>query len=97
MAVESIFEFRFPAAVQEEGLAVAKAIGADMPAESGYLDHRVVQDVAEPGHVLVVTRWDSSASADSVLSAYAQDAKVARATELMSGPPIGFVGELLPH
>lgn len=95
MPVESIFEFRFSAEANEEGLRVAKAIGADMPPLVGFLDYRVVQDVADPGHMMVVTRWDSRASADAVLKVYSQDAKVQRATELMGRPPSGFVANVL--
>lgn len=95
MPVESIFEFRFSAETCEEGLSVAKGIGADMPSRAGFLEYRVIQDLTDAGHMMVITRWDSSASADSTLTAYAQDAKVQRATELMGTQPSGFVGTVL--
>ena len=95
MAVESNFDFQFPSDAQEEGLELAKAIGADMPVRAGFVEYRVLQDLADPGHVQVTTRWDSSDSAEKVLSAYLQDVKVQRATELIGSPPTGFVGELL--
>lgn len=95
MTVESSFDFQFPTAAQEEGLELAKAIGADMPARAGFVEYRVLQDLTDPGHVQVTTRWDSSDSASKVLSAYVQDSKVQRATELMGSAPTGFVGELL--
>lgn len=97
MTVESSFDFKFPAAAQEEGLKVAKAIGADMPVRPGFVEYRVLQDVADAGHVQVTTRWDSSESANKVLSAYVQDSKVQRATELIGSPPTGFVGEVLDN
>lgn len=95
MPVESIFEFRFSAETSAEGLGVAEAIGADMPSRAGFLEYRVVQDLTDAGHVMVITRWDGSASADATLGVYAHDAKVRRATELMGRPPSGFVGNVL--
>ncbi len=95
MAVWSIFEFRFPEANREEGLGVAKAIGADMPAKPGFQQYQVIQDVSDPGHVMVNTLWDSTDAADGVLSEYNDDVKVTRATELIGQPPTGFLGELL--
>lgn len=95
MTVESSFDFQFPISAQEEGLELAKAIGADMPVRAGFLEYRVLQDLTDAGHVQVTTRWDSSDSASKVLSAYIQDSKVQRATELIGSAPTGFVGELL--
>ena len=95
MAVWSIFEFRFPESSREEGLRVAKAIGADMPAEPGFQQYQVIRDVADPGHIMVNTLWDSTEIANGVLSRYSADAKVTRATDLIGQPPTGFLGELL--
>lgn len=95
MTVESSFDFQFPTPAQQEGLELAKAIGADMPVRAGFVEYRVLQDLTDPGHVQVTTRWDSSDSAHEVLSAYVQDSKVQRATELIGSPPTGFIGELL--
>lgn len=97
MPVESIFEFRFSADTREEGSSVAKAIGADMPSKAGFMDVRVIQDVTDPGHLIVATRWDSQDSANTLLTAYNEDAKVKRATELMGRPPSGFVGNVVPQ
>ena len=95
MPVESIFEFKFSADTREEGASVAKSIGADMPSKAGFVDVRVIQDVTDPGHLIVATGWDSQDSANTLLTAYNNDAKVKRATELMGHPPTGFVGNLL--
>ena len=97
MTVKSMFEFRFPAATQEEGLGLADAIGNDMKPLSGYLDHEVIQDVADPGHVMVNTHWRSEAHAHAVLSVYKNDAKITRAEELIPGGPTGFVGSVRPQ
>lgn len=84
-----------PAAVADEGLTIATAIGADMTTTAGYQSHEVVRDVADAGHFMVVTRWGVRAEADAVLSTYQHDAKLARATALMGHAPTGFVGDVL--
>lgn len=67
-----------------------------MPTRAGFVEYQVLQDLTDAGHVQVTTRWDSSKSAEKVLlSAYLQDTKVQRATELIGSAPTGFVGELL--
>jgi len=38
LSVESIFEFKCPAASRDEGLRLTKNIGSDMPPLGGYLD-----------------------------------------------------------
>jgi len=96
MSVEPIFEFRFSAATREEEFHLAQAIGNDMPSTEGYLDHQVIQDVEDPGHVVVITRWGTRSQADAVLTAYNNTPKIQRATELLSGPPSGFVGNVIP-
>ena len=95
MSVKSLFDFKFPAATREEGLRLATAIGNDMPPLDGYLDHEVIQDVKDPGHLMVNTRWNSPEQANAVLGKYNDDAKIKRVTELMQAPPTGFIGEVL--
>ena len=95
MAVKSMFDFKFPADVREEGLRLAKAIGNDMPPLDGYIDHEVIQDMQDPGHVMVNTRWTSGEHAQAVLSSYNNDAKIKKANELIEGGPTGFVGQVL--
>ena len=96
MTVKSVFDFKFSAATREEGIKLAKAIGNDMPPLSGYLDHEVIQDVADPGHLMVNTHWSSQQHAQAVLTAYNNDAKIKRAHELIPGGPTGFVGGVVP-
>ena len=85
MSVYSIWESRFPASLADEGLAATRAIWADMPAFSGYLDHEIVQALDDPGHVLVVSRWASREAADAAMS-YASHPNARRADELVSEP-----------
>ena len=95
MNVKSLFEFKFSPTTREEGIGIAKSIGADMPAKEGYLSHEVIQDVTDPGHVMVNTLWNSGDQAQSVLTVYNNDAKIKRATELLGAPPTGFIGGVL--
>lgn len=95
MSVASIFDFRFSPENAQDGLALATAIGADMPATHGYIGHDVIQDAADPGHVVVMTRWSQQSEGEAVLGEYMHDAKVARATELIGGSPSGFLGTVL--
>ena len=94
MPVASVFEFRFSAETAEEGVEVAHAIGADMPATAGCTGYDVVRDLADPGHVLVITRWNTRSEGEAVLSNYVDDPKVARATQLLGQAPNGFLGDI---
>lgn len=96
MNVKSMFEFKFSEAAREEGLHIVEAIGHDMVTLDGYLDHEVIQDVKDAGHLMVNTRWGNNQQADAVLSVYMHDPKIKRATELLGAPPVGFVGGVLP-
>ena len=95
MAVWSIFDFHFPSSAHEEGLQLANAIGADMVECAGYRDYQVIRDVTDRGHLMVNTLWDSVEAANGTLSVYKNDAKIAKATELMGHESPGFLGELL--
>jgi quinol monooxygenase YgiN len=85
MSVYSIWESRFPADAAEEGLRVTQAIWEDMLSFDGYLDHDLVQDLDQPGHLIVVSRWASRGAADAAMS-YASHPNAARANELVSEP-----------
>ena len=91
MSVKSIFDFRFPSQHREEGAKIAHAIGADMRALPGYLDHEILQDVQDAGHLMVNTHWRDGAAAAAVLDDYKNDQKVAAATRLIGAEPSGFV------
>ena len=53
MAVYSIWESRFPSGSAADGLQITTAIWDDMPGYDGYLGHEIVQDLDDPGHLLV--------------------------------------------
>ena len=92
MGVASVFDFRFPSEHAEEGVELAGRIGADMPPTTGYLRHDVIRDLADAGHVVVVTEWAERAQGEAVLGEYIHDDKVERATALLGAAPTGFLG-----
>ena len=78
----------------EEGVGVAKAIWHDMLAFDGYEAHELIQDLDEPGHLIVVSRWASRAAADAAMS-YTTHPNAMRADALVSRPRRRTVGALL--
>ena len=94
MSVKSMFEFKFPESARAEGVTLATGVGHDMPPLAGYQGHEVIQDVADPGHLMVCTQWTSQEAANAVLTPYQHDAKIKRATELIGSAPTGFVGDI---
>jgi heme-degrading monooxygenase HmoA len=92
MAVFSIWESRFPPERAEEGLGVTRAIWEDMLGFAGYLDHEVVRDLDDPGHLIVVSRWESREAADEALELYRENSNAVRANELVSEPRRRVVG-----
>ncbi len=91
MSVYSIWESHFPAQSLEEGIDVTKAIWHDMLSFQGYLSHELIQDLDQPGHVIVVSQWASRDAADAALS-YASHPNAERANELVSEPRRRTVG-----
>ena len=95
MTIVSTFDFRFSDETREEGVRLCRGIGADMVALDGYVDHEVVQDLSDKGHVTVTTKWTSEEEAQATLSTYRYHAKIQRSRELMGCEASGFVGRLL--
>ncbi len=95
MSVKSFFDFKFSADTIQEGLPLAQSIGADMPPLDGYMSHEVIQDAADPNHLMVNTHWEDRKKAEAVLEKYNNDPKIKRATELIKGGPTGFIGEIV--
>ncbi len=86
MVIYSIWESRFPPQAAAEGRAVTEAIWRDMPGFDGYLDHELLVDADDPGHLLVVSRWATRAHADASLAAYAGHPNARAANRLASEP-----------
>jgi quinol monooxygenase YgiN len=94
VTVSSVFDMRFSTETAEEGFSLALAIGADMRATAGCTGYDVIRDLADPGHVVIATRWNARREGEAVLQTYPADPKIARVTELLGQVPTGFLGEI---
>jgi quinol monooxygenase YgiN len=86
MAVFSIWESWFPPEHHTAGREVTEAIWRDMQAYGGYLRHVIVEDLDDPGHLIVVSEWQSRAAADATLAEYAEHQNAKRANALVAQP-----------
>ena len=68
------------------------AIWQDMQDFAGYLSHVIVEDMDDPGHLIVISEWQSRRSADDVLAAYAEQENAKRANDLVAEPRRRTVG-----
>jgi quinol monooxygenase YgiN len=96
MPVYSVWESYFPPDEIQEGRDVTEAIWRDMLEFDGYLAHEVIEDLDDPGHLLVVSQWTTRQRADEVLREYSNHPNARRANELVSRPRTRFVGHALP-
>lgn len=96
MPVFSVWESHFPAEASEGGREVTEAIWRDMPGFDGYVSHELIEDLDDPGHLLVVSEWTSREHADASLREYASHPNVRRVNELVSRPRTRFVGQGVP-
>jgi heme-degrading monooxygenase HmoA len=100
MAIYSIWESHYPSEHAAEGLAVTEAIWRDMPGFDGYLDHQLLVDADDSGHLLVISRWASRENADVSLRQYANHPNARAASRLVSRPrqrTIATVADATPH
>ena len=86
MPIYAIWESRFPAPRAATGRAVTEAIWRDMTSFEGYLNHELLVDVDDPGHLLVVSQWASRAHADESLRRYAEHPNARAANSLVAEP-----------
>jgi hypothetical protein len=91
MTVYSIWESQFPLQVCAEGRAVTERIWEDMRGYEGYVGHELLHDLDDPGHLLVVSRWESREHADRVLVDYAGNPNALEANRLVASPRRRFV------
>lgn len=96
MPVYSVWESHFPPEERREGRATTEAIWRDMPRFDGYLTHELLEDLDDPGHLLVVSQWATRQRADQVLREYANHPNARHANELVSRPRTRFVGRAVP-
>jgi quinol monooxygenase YgiN len=93
MSIYAVWESHFPPEAAQEGRAVTEAIWReDMPQFDGYLEHELIEDLDDPGHLLVFGQWRTRDHADEALRAYASHPNARRANELVSRPRTRFLG-----
>jgi quinol monooxygenase YgiN len=92
MKVTVLWESHFPAASAEGGLEVTRKIWRDMRQYPGYLDHEIVRDLDDSGHLLVISHWSSREAADTVKNRYRAHPNAVLANKLASAPRIRWVG-----
>lgn len=86
MAVYSIWESHFPPDAAEEGRQITKEIWVDMVDNDAYLGHELLEDLDDPGHLLVLSCWESRERADEALRDYADSPNADKANRLVSEP-----------
>jgi heme-degrading monooxygenase HmoA len=91
MSAYTIWESRFPPESAAEGVSATKAIWRDMLSFDGYVDHELIQDLDEPGHLFVVVRWESREAADAAMT-YASHPNARRVDGLVAEPRRRTVG-----
>jgi quinol monooxygenase YgiN len=96
MPVYSVWESHFPPEAAREGREVTEQIWQDMPQFDGYLTHELIEDLDDPGHLLLVSQWTTRRHADEVLRKYSSHPNARRANELVSHPRIRFLGHAVP-
>jgi heme-degrading monooxygenase HmoA len=97
MPVYSVWESHFPPEDTGEGLAITEAIWRDMTQCDGYLTHELIEDLDDPGHLLVVSQWRTRERADDVLREYANHPNARQVNELVSRPRTRFIGHAVPR
>ena len=94
MSVYSIWESTFPSASHEEGAEITRAIWADMRGFDGYEDHEIVEDLGCPGHLFVISRWQSRDAAEAAMC-YRSSPTARRADALVSEPRRRMLGGVI--
>lgn len=95
MAIYSIWESYFSPGSTDEGRRVTQAIWQDMQRFEGYLEHELVEDIDDPGHLLVISRWTTRERADAVLHEYATHPNALRANRLVTTSRRRIVAQVL--
>jgi quinol monooxygenase YgiN len=96
MPVYSVWESHFPPEEMPQGRAITEAIWRDMTQYDGYVSHELIEDLDDPGHLLVVGQWTTRKRADEVVREYATHPSAQCANELVSRPRTRFVGHGVP-
>jgi quinol monooxygenase YgiN len=70
---------------------VTERIWDDMQSYEGYIGHELLHDLDDPGHLLVVSRWESREHADQVLAEYTCNPNALEANRLVASPRRRFL------
>ena len=92
MPVCVVWESHFSAEHADAGLEVTEAIWLDMRAFAGYLEHELIRDVTDAGHLIVVSHWATRSAADNARDQYAGHPSAQRANSLVTEPRRRIVG-----
>ncbi len=92
MNVTVLWELRFPAAGAEGGLEVTRKILQDMRQFPGYVDHEIVRDLDDGGHLLVISHWTSREAIETVKNRYGGHPNVVLINQLASEPRLRWFG-----
>src|SRR5919109_2015923 len=97
MSVMVLWEAKFGQNRAEKGQDAIKRIWDDMTKYAGYLDHEMIVDIDDPGHVLIVSHWTSREAADRVREEYADNPNAVAANQLALEPRRRIVGATVDH
>lgn len=86
MNVTVLWESHFAAAGAEGGLEVTRKIWQDMCQFPGYVDHEIVRDLDDPGHLLVISHWTSREAVETVKNRYGGHPNVLLLNRLAAQP-----------
>jgi quinol monooxygenase YgiN len=64
MSVYVVWETWLKEGAEREGLRLTQQIWSDMRSYAGYQGHLLVQDQDQPGHLIVVGRWETREQVD---------------------------------
>jgi len=92
MNLTVLWESRFPPASAEGGLEVTRKIWQDMRQCSGYVDHEIVRDLDDGGHLLVISHWISREAVETVKNRYGHHPNVVLLNQLATEPRRRWIG-----
>jgi len=92
MNVTVVWETRFGPASAEGGLEVTRRIWQDMRQCPGYVDHEIVRDLDDAGHVLVISHWASREAVETVKKRYSGHPNILLANQLAPEPRRRWIG-----
>jgi heme-degrading monooxygenase HmoA len=97
MSVYSVWESNFQPEDSQDGRATTEAVWRDMTRFDGYVTHELIEDLDDPGHLLVVSQWTTREHSDEAVRDYATHPSARHANELVTRPRTRFVGQAVPR